>query len=168
MLRLFCLGMAFLAGLIFASRIESWNAHIAAAVFSTLQSPIDERADAEKIVSVPFARDQFTVRARINGRALGFQVDTGAALVSLTESDARSAGIVTDATMPKIMLVTANGLTTGTRVKLPRIDVAGIIMHDVDAVVFKGTGLSQSLLGMSFLGRLRSFKYEKGYLELRR
>ena len=43
----------------------------------------------------------------------------------------------------------------------------GVTVHDVDGLVLPEGVMNGTLLGMSFLSRLRSFKVEDGVLEIR-
>ena len=61
---------------------------------------------------------------------------------------------------------TANGLVRVARVKLDMVEVGGVMVRNVDAVVSPDEGLRENLLGLSFLSRLRRFEYREGRLVL--
>ena len=44
------------------------------------------------------------------------------------------------------------------------MDVGGLIVRDVDAMVLPDEALSENLLGLSFLSKLRRFEYANGRL----
>src|SRR5882724_5696192 len=46
------------------------------------------------------------------------------------------------------------------------IDVGGLIVRDVDAMVLPDEALSENLLGLSFLSRLKRFEYTNGQMVL--
>ena len=46
------------------------------------------------------------------------------------------------------------------------MDVGGLIVRDVDAMVLPDEALSENLLGMSFLSRLKRFEYANGRMVL--
>ena len=50
---------------------------------------------------------------------------------------------------------TANGTVRAARVELNRVEVGGMVVRDVKALVLPDEALGQNLLGMSFLSRLR-------------
>jgi aspartyl protease family protein len=50
---------------------------------------------------------------------------------------------------------------------LKRVVLGGIMLDNVDAHVSKGGVLTESLLGMSFLTRLRSYEVSGDYMTLR-
>jgi aspartyl protease family protein len=52
-------------------------------------------------------------------------------------------------------------------VKIDRISIEGIEVEDVDGLVLPEGALRGTLLGMSFLGRLSSFRVEDGVLLLK-
>jgi aspartyl protease family protein len=95
-----------------------------------------------------------------------FLVDTGATIVALTEADARRLGLDPAALDYETEVQTAAGETLAARVRLRSISVAGARVDDVDAVVVKA-GLNDSLLGMSYLGRLSRFEATRSALILR-
>ena len=98
-------------------------------------------------------RGHFVTDGRVNGAALRLLVDTGATMVSIPGTDARRMGL--DFTKgQKGIAQTANGPTPAYRIKLDSVQVGEIELLNVDAIVLDGGGLSQSLLGMSFLNRV--------------
>ncbi|MFN4141401.1 TIGR02281 family clan AA aspartic protease [Aestuariivirga sp.] len=109
----------------------------------------------------------FFTTAEINGAAIRVMVDTGATAVALSYEDAADAGLRPqhlDFTLP---VSTANGTVEAARVQIDRIVIDGISAEDVDGMVLPQGALSGTLLGMSFLSRLASFKVEDGMLYLR-
>ena len=67
----------------------------------------------------------------------------------------------------KIPVFTANGQVTAARIKLDRVEIDNIRVDDVDAVVLPQGAMKGTLLGMSFLSKLSSFKSEDGVLTLK-
>jgi aspartyl protease family protein len=108
--------------------------------------------------------NHFGVDAVIGGRQVSFLVDTGASIVALTADDARRLGIVPSSRDRTVKMDTANGIVEARRVRLAAIDVGPLTVQDVDAVVMPPGRLSQSLLGMSFLSRLRRYEFRSGQL----
>lgn len=109
----------------------------------------------------------FVAETRTNGAKLNMVVDTGATRVVLTPSDARSAGIDPDILSYSVPMQTANGLTHGARIRLKNVSVGPISLENVDALVAQPGALRESLLGMSFLSRLRSYEFSGDFLTLR-
>ena len=90
----------------------------------------------------------FRVDARVDGRHIGFMVDTGASLVILRETDAANIGLHP---MPRdytAIVSTANGRIKAAPAKLDRIEVGDITVFDVPALVLPDEALSKNLLGV--------------------
>ncbi len=110
----------------------------------------------------------FFADALINGQSVRVVVDTGATAVALTNEDAASLGIFPlagDFTTP---IRTANGLAYAAPVKLRQVQLGGIELYDVDALVSQPGVLNVTLLGMTFLSRLSNVQMESGALLLRK
>jgi aspartyl protease family protein len=102
----------------------------------------------------------------VNGTAVQFLVDTGATDVALTGADAQRLGIDPTTLAYTIPVHTANGDSRAARVQLANLSVGGARVQDVGAIVVQ-QGLSTSLLGMSYLGRLSRFEATPSALILR-
>ncbi len=111
-------------------------------------------------------RGHFLVEATINGRTIEMIADTGATAVALTLEDARRSGYDPRTLDFDTAVQTANGPVHVASIVLSRIEVEGIVLRDVRAVVAETDALASSLLGMSFLGRLASVKMSGDTLEL--
>ncbi len=110
---------------------------------------------------------QFVARTRINGTSTPMIVDTGATTVVLTQSDARRIGIDLGGLSYSVPVRTANGTSFAARVRLNRVAVGTVGVDNVDALIARPGALHQSLLGMSFLSRLRSYEFSGDVLTLR-
>jgi aspartyl protease family protein len=108
----------------------------------------------------------FKVDARIEGRHLDFMVDTGASLVIIRESDAAQIGIRPMRSDYTATVSTANGKIKAAPVKIERIEIGGITVYDVPALVLPDEALWQNLLGMTFLSRLKRYEYANGRMVL--
>jgi aspartyl protease family protein len=111
-------------------------------------------------------RGHFAVRARVDGRDLGFMVDTGASVVALTERDAAQIGVRPMRQDFTVNVSTANGNVRAARVKLRNVDIGGLRIDDVDALVLPDAALSENLLGLSFLSRLKRYEFAGSTLVL--
>mgnify|MGYP001205046206 CR=1 FL=1 len=110
------------------------------------------RADKPGLVLNADGRGHFFAPGSINGAPMRFLVDTGATFVSLGAGDARRARIDASKGTPG-MTMTANGMAKVWRVRLDRVKVGNITLHDVEASVHEHD-LPIALLGMSFLNRM--------------
>ena len=98
------------------------------------------------------ARDNghFDVDTLINGTHVSMLADTGATFVTLSHEDARRIGIDVNGLTYDVPLRTANGTTYGAIIEIDEIDVGGILVRRVRAIVSKADILHISLLGMSY------------------
>jgi aspartyl protease family protein len=109
----------------------------------------------------------FAVAAQINGAPVAMVLDTGASSVVLTRDDAKAAGLPLEVLAFTANIDTANGRTRAAPVTLDRIAIGGLVERSVDALVAQPGQLKTSLLGMSFLNRLRSWEVRGDRLLLR-
>ncbi|HTT46457.1 MAG TPA: TIGR02281 family clan AA aspartic protease [Pseudolabrys sp.] len=166
--------------LIFAAAALVGGSYIARYADKTVVEPAAPQAAAVQAIDQPTqvsagqhrmelssGRDgHFRVDARIDGRHIDFMVDTGASLVILRESDAAQVGLHP---MPRdytAIVSTANGRTKAAPAKLDRIEVGDITVFDVPALIMPDDALSQNLLGVAFLSRLRRYEYADGRMLL--
>lgn len=112
------------------------------------------------------SRGHFSTDGRVDGRRVGFMVDTGASVIALTESSAAQVGIRPLRTDYNAPVSTANGVVKGARARLSSVDIGGLEVRDVEAMVLPDNVLSENLLGLSYLSRLRRFEYSGGKLVL--
>jgi aspartyl protease family protein len=109
---------------------------------------------------------EFAITGRVNGARVTFPFDTGASAVVLTAADARRAGINLAGLEYDAPVTTANGAALAAEVRLDQVAVGPILMRNVAALVARPGALEESLLGMSFLGRLKGYAVERGRLVL--
>ncbi|MDX2263629.1 MAG: TIGR02281 family clan AA aspartic protease [Hyphomicrobiales bacterium] len=119
------------------------------------------------VVRIKSYGGHFFARTEVNGARVSMLVDTGASSVVLRPEDAYRAGLDPAALRYNIPVNTANGVTYTARVRLDQVAVGGIVMRDVEALVAQPDSLNQSLLGISFLRRLRSYEFSGDFLVLR-
>ncbi|KPF70698.1 hypothetical protein IP69_09255 [Bosea sp. AAP35] len=112
-------------------------------------------------------RGHYVVHPSIDNFRIQMLVDTGASLVALTAKDARALGIQLSSADYKMALNTANGTVRGARVNLREVRLGSILVRNVEAVVLPEGALSMSLLGTSFLGKLRGYEVQTGRMVLR-
>jgi aspartyl protease family protein len=137
-----------------------------AAAVQVFEQPRQSSVGQHKMELTSGRDGHFRVDARVNGRHIDFMIDTGASLVILRETDAANAGLHP---MPRdytASVSTANGRIKAAPAKLERIVVGDITVFDVPALVLPDEVLSQNLLGVSFLSRLRRYEYANGRMIL--
>ncbi len=114
----------------------------------------------------PDARGHFVADAEINNATVKVIVDTGATAVALSFQDAGDAGLRPNSLTYDVPVNTANGLVKAAKVTLRRVEVDGVEVRDVDGLVLPDGVMSGTLLGMSYLSRLREFRVKDGVLHL--
>jgi aspartyl protease family protein len=118
-------------------------------------------------ISIPRdSRGHFETEGRIDGQRIGFMVDTGASMIALNEKSAARFGLRPSRNDYNATVTTANGTIKAARTRLAMVDVGGLIVRDVDAMVLPDEALSENLLGLSFLSKLKRFEYANGQMVL--
>jgi aspartyl protease family protein len=141
----------------------------AAAVVAAMppaQTSAPESAYGSSIVITPDARGHFLVDGRVDARPMAFMIDTGATVIALREGDAAALGIHPVPRDFTAEVKTANGSVRGAPTELGMVEVGGLMVRDVPALILPDQALGENLLGLSFLRRLRRFEYSNGRLVL--
>jgi aspartyl protease family protein len=123
-------------------------------------------AGARTVVVPRDSRGHFQVNARIDGRQIGFMVDTGASAIALTATDARRLGLHPAPREFTAQVRTANGIVRAAQTQLDRVQIDDVTVRNVAALIMPDEALGENLLGLSFLSKLRRFEYSNGKLVL--
>ena len=130
-------------------------------------SPTAHYATGVRAALVPMSRQgHFTADFRINGRSVRGLIDTGATYVAINKSTARQLGVSLTQSDFKYQVQTANGKTGAARVNLARMEIGAISVEDVEAFVLEDKALSSTLIGMSFMSKLQSYRVKNSSMEL--
>ena len=116
----------------------------------------EEKNIERKFVRIP--RDNmgmYRTSGFINGVPVKFLVDTGASQVAMNETIAKSVGLQYKLFGQKTRVSTASGISLAWFIPLKKISVGGVELKQVNALVVKGAGPEEVLLGMSFLKQLK-------------
>jgi len=136
---------------------------------ASLESAIAPRHDSADARGVARFRagpgGGFVARGRVEGVPVTFLIDTGASDVVLTRADAERIGLKPESLDYTRPYATANGTVYGAPVRLDRVTVGGVTVNDVPASVAK-SDMEHSLLGLSFLSRLRGYSVRNGVLTM--
>jgi aspartyl protease family protein len=139
----------------------------AAVATSTAPQPAPAAASNYRTLEVRAdRRGHFRVDGRVDGSPMSFMVDTGATAIALRARDAAMLGIHPAESQYTAKVSTANGTIRAAPVELSMVEVGGLTVRDVRALVMPEGVLSENLLGLSFLRRLRRFEYSNGKLVL--
>ena len=112
------------------------------------------------------SRGHFQTEGRIDGQRIGFMVDTGASVIALNESSAARFGLRPSRGDYNATVTTANGTIKAARTRLAMVELGGLVVRDVEAMVLPDEALSENLLGLSFLSKLKRFEYANGKMVL--
>ena len=110
----------------------------------------------------------FTGLFAINGRKEEGLVDTGASMVAINVSTAQRIGIAKSELDFRYAVDTANGKARAAYIRLDKIEIGPVRLENIGAMVLEDKALSGTLIGMSFLKGLSSYKVEDGRLHLTR
>jgi aspartyl protease family protein len=138
----------------------------ATAAAATPAAPAYSSAGPRTVVIERDMRGHFAVAGAVDGRRIEFMVDTGASVIALTERAASRLGYHPAPRDYVGKVHTANGTARAAPVKLDMVEVGGVMVRNVDAIVMPDEALGENLLGLSFLSRLRRFEYREGRLVL--
>ena len=150
----------------FADQAVEANSTTRAAAVQSAYEPRQPTTSGRSLMLESDRQGHFKVEARIDGRHIDFMVDTGASLVIMRESDAAQIGIRPRPSDYTATVSTANGKIKAAPAKLDRIEIGGITVYDVQALVLPDEALWQNLLGMSFLSRLKRYEVADGRMVL--
>jgi aspartyl protease family protein len=132
--------------------------------FETMQD--NAQAGRRSLSVARDGRGHFRIDGRIDGQRIGFMIDTGASVIALNERSAAQIGVRPTRNDYTALVTTANGKIKAARTRLAMVDVGGLIVRDVDAMVLPDEALSENLLGLSFLSKLKRFEYANGQMVL--
>ena len=141
-------------------------------IVDTRQTPDGKAGDGKagdgKTVRIRRRADgHFVARAKVGPGTVSALVDTGASTVVLSASDAKAVGLAIDRLSYTVPVQTANGIAYAAAVRLNQVSIGSIVLDGVDALVARPGALKESLLGISFLRRLRSYEFSGDFLTLR-
>jgi aspartyl protease family protein len=139
----------------------------ASATVASAQVDANDSASSQRSLNIPSdRRGHFRTEGRIDGQRVAFMVDTGASMVALNESTAARFGLRPSRADYNATVSTANGTVKGARARLPMIELGEVTVRNVDALVLPDEALSENLLGLSFLSKLKRFAYANGQMVL--
>jgi aspartyl protease family protein len=157
------IGVMSLLAAVFAPGQGDGPAALAAATPAQRGDSAEGWHDTQALVLQRDSSGQFHVNATVNGESVKFLVDTGADMVALTTEEAEALGLEVGEMQP--IMQTASGVGYGAVVTIDEIEVAGTVLHNVDAVVAQDLGVN--LLGQSVLRRLGGVELKGDRMVLR-
>jgi aspartyl protease family protein len=117
-------------------------------------------------ISFPVSSDgHFYVRAEVNGIPVMFLADTGASHIVLSPADAEKLGIEKSELKFDRFYETANGTVRGSSIRIADFSIGEIHLKEIGASVNEAK-MRNSLLGMTFFKRLKSYEVKNDVLTL--
>ncbi len=150
----------------FADRAVETRTEPQAAVVEPAIELLEPSTSGRTLMLQSDRQGHFQVEARVEGRFVDFVVDTGASLVVLRESSAALAGIRMSPRDYTTTAVTANGRIKAAPAKIDRIEVGGITVYDVPAMVLPDEVLSKKPARCLIPVAAQALRYANGRLLL--
>lgn len=125
-----------------------------------------EQLAGRRVRLVADGTGHFGADFRLNGRSVPGLVDTGATMVAINMSTAKRIGLKIGTADFNGTVDTANGRTRAAFIVIDRIEIGRVSVDGVEAVVLDDKALSGTLIGMTFMNRLRRYEVENGALLL--
>lgn len=129
-------------------------------------SAVTTSVSGRKVQLAADSRGHFMGDFRMNGRRVQALIDTGATAVAINLSTARKIGLPMKSADLKDSVNTANGAARAAMVTIDRLEIGRITVDNVQALVLDDAALSGTLIGMTFLNRLKKFQVDAGQMTL--
>jgi aspartyl protease family protein len=154
-------------GSFMAQMADKMTATPALAKTTSVKAAPDIVPTGARTLSIPRdPRGHFQAEGRIDGQRIDFMVDTGASVIALNEKSAARFGLRPQRGDYNATVATANGTIKAARTRLAMVELGGLVVRDVEAMVLPDEALSENLLGLSFLSKLKRFEYAGGKMVL--
>jgi aspartyl protease family protein len=118
------------------------------------------------VLKVPMSNDgHYWVDAQVNGQSVRFLIDSGASTTALGQQTASTLPLLPDPGSNMVMVQTANGPVSAQWAIVAEMDVGPIRATQLPVIVSPAFG-TVNVLGMNFLGKLKSWRVEDGVMIL--
>lgn len=119
---------------------------------------------SDQVLKIPMSSDgHYWVDADLNGQTVRFLIDSGASITALGQQNASTLPLLPD--QGSIVVQTANGPVSAQRAIIAEMDIGPIRASELPVIVSPAFG-SVNVLGMNFLGKLKSWRVEDGVMIL--
>lgn len=166
------LALTFITSACIALLVWTYRVPIAAKIFAVENASVDSNpAEAmnsygTEMVLMADKSGHYFLDADIDREHITFLIDTGASITVLSFDDAKELGFDTQRMKPDVKVNTGGGMVEMVRVNLSSIEAGQIRVHNVEALIAPDNSMKQSVLGMNFLRKLRSYSVESGKMTL--
>ena len=123
--------------------------------FNPAREPAPTRFEdgGDRLVLSAGPNGHFFFEAEANGAPIRFMVDSGASLVTLTEADARRAGLEPRRGETRLPFDTANGTVMARVGEIDELRLGSAVMRDLRVAIVPDDRLGGSLFGVNGLNR---------------
>ena len=119
-----------------------------------------------EVVLLADSRGHYLIDAEVDRTSIRFLIDTGASQTVLSYVDAQRLGVDVDRIHYDAPVVTGAGVANFASTTLPYVESGHLRVDRLSALVAPEDALPQSVLGVNFLRRLRSYSVESGKMTL--
>lgn len=120
------------------------------AVFGTKKPSISETDAGKQITITRDSDSHFRIKGSINGIPVTFLIDTGATSVAVSTELASKAHLTKQA---ELTAETASGNSMGYFTMIDTLNIGGVDVHNISAVIIPDYPSNQALLGMNVLSK---------------
>ncbi|MBR0555215.1 TIGR02281 family clan AA aspartic protease [Ciceribacter sp. L1K23] len=159
--------LALVTGYVYRGDLMAVGDRVLASLVPGRAVVVEEAEGVQSVILHKSMGGHFEATVDVNGTGLPMLVDTGASSVALSWDDAIRAGIDPQSLTFSRTILTANGTAQAAPVRLRSVSIGPIWRENVEALVTEQGKLSQSLLGMSFIGTLGALEMRADELRLR-
>jgi len=131
-----------------------------AALESAPSKSQDDRLQGRRVRIEANEGGHYVASFKLNGRNVDAMIDTGASVVAINETTARRIGLSLKPSDYTHEVQTANGGTPAAAATIGDMQIGKIIVKDVQAVVLKDKALNGTLIGVSFLQKIASWRVD--------
>lgn len=149
--------LALVAGYQYRYELQDFASRVTAGLVPGSPLALGEEDGRATVTLEKGPNGHFQARVSINGQSIMTVVDTGATSTVLTADDAVTAGFNPAALSYVIPVATANGMANAATVHVGELAIGNIVRRNMTVLVAAPGSLSQSLLGMNFIGSLAGF-----------
>ncbi|THF60118.1 TIGR02281 family clan AA aspartic protease [Ollibium composti] len=149
--------LALVAGYQYRYELQDFASRVTAGLVPGSPLALGEEDGRATVTLEKGPNGHFQARVSINGQSIMAVVDTGATSTVLTADDAVTAGFNPAALSYVIPVATANGMANAATVHVGELAIGNIVRRNMTVLVAAPGSLSQSLLGMNFIGSLAGF-----------
>ena len=149
--------LALVAGYQYRYELQDFASRVTAGLVPGSPLALGEEDGRATVTLEKGPNGHFQARVSINGQSIMAVVDTGATSTVLTTDDAVTAGFNPAALSYVIPVATANGMANAATVHVGELAIGNIVRRNMTVLVAAPGSLSQSLLGMNFIGSLAGF-----------